>query len=149
MRITTILAILLFLTSNANAQDRGALGKATSVKCTFTLMAVGSWGKEKPEAKVQPANLVLQFDAVNTDEGTAELKSGFGKYDIIVRYAGGYLHFIQSFLDGQLYTTTILEKKTASGKLKAMHSRHEHTDISLPGFTSSPEQYYGECEILN
>ena len=50
-------------------------------------MSVGTWGKEKPEAKVQPANLTLQFDAVNTDEGTAELKSGFGKYDIIVRYA--------------------------------------------------------------
>jgi hypothetical protein len=59
------------------------------------------------------------------------------------------LHFIQSFLDGQLYTTTILEKRTAGGKFKAMHSRHEHTDISLPGFTSSPEQYYGDCEILN
>jgi hypothetical protein len=30
-----------------------------------------------------------------------------------------------------------------------MHSRHEYTDVSLPGYTSSPEQYYGECEILN
>ena len=149
MRIATTLTILFFLTSSAGAQDRGALAKATSIKCTFTLMAVGTWGREKPEAKVQPANLALQFDSVNTDEGTAELKSGFGKYDIIVRYAGGYLHFIQSFLDGQLYTTTILEKRTAGGKFKAMHSRHEHTDISLPGFTSSPEQYYGECEILN
>jgi len=112
-------------------------------------MAVGTWGREQPEAKVKPADLVLQFEAVNADEGTAELKSGFGKYDIVVRYAGGYLHFIQSFLDGQLYATTILEKKTAGGKLKAMHSRHEYTDVSLPGYTSSPEQYYGECEVLN
>ncbi len=77
-----------------------------------------------------------------------ELKAGYGKYDIIVRYSGGYLHFIQSFLDGPLYVTTILEKKTASGKFKAMHSRHEFTDFALIGFTSSPEQYYGECEIL-
>jgi hypothetical protein len=76
-------------------------------------------GKERPEANVKPATMVLQFDAINTDEGTAELKSGFGKYDIVVRYAGGYLHFIQSFLDGPLYTTTVLEKKTAGGKLKA------------------------------
>ena len=132
------------------AQDsaRGALAKATSIKCTFPLMAFGTWGKERPEANVKPATMVLQFDAINTDEGTAELKSGFGKYDIVVRYAGGYLHFIQSFLDGPLYTTTVLEKKTAGGKLKAMHSRHEHTDVSLPGFTSTPEQYYGECEVL-
>jgi hypothetical protein len=44
--------------------------------------------------------------------------------------------------------TTVLEKKTATGKLKAMHSRHEFTDFALINFTSSPEQYYGECEIL-
>ena len=147
----TVCGALIWAPGSLSAQDplKGSLGKTTSLKCTFTLMSVGTWGKERPEAKIQPANLVLQFDAINTDEGTAELKAGFGKYDIIVRYAGGYLHFIQSFLDGQLYTTTILEKKTASGKLKAMHSRHEHTDVSLPGFTSSPEQYYGECEIIN
>jgi hypothetical protein len=144
-------AVLTAVPHTARAQDsaKGALAAAKSIKCTFPLMAVGTWGREQPEAKVKPSNLVLQFDAINTDEGTAELKSGFGKYDIVVRYAGGYLHFIQSFLDGQLYTTTVLEKKTASGKLRAMHSRHEYTDVSLPGYTSSPEQYYGECEILN
>jgi len=152
MSIHRKLAILLSLLIPclANAQDpfKGPLASAKSIKCTFPLMAVGNWGREKPEAKVQPATLVLQFDSVNAEEGTAELQSGFGKYDIVVRYAGGYLHFIQSFLDGQLYITTVLEKKTAGGKFKAMHSRHEHTDISLPGYTSSPEQYYGECEIL-
>jgi hypothetical protein len=147
----TLLALLIFLllTDFSSAQDaKGVLANAKTIKCTFSLMAVGNWGREKPEAKVQPANLVLQFDSVNTDEGTAQLQSGLGQYDIVVRYAGGYLHFIQSFLDGQLYVTTVLDKKTAGGKLKAMHSRHEHTDIALPGFTSSPEQYYGECEVL-
>jgi len=153
-RILSALAIigtLLLGPCPLSAQNsaKGVLATAKSIKCTFPLMAVGTWGREQPEAKVKPADLVLQFEAVNADEGTAELKSGFGKYDIVVRYAGGYLHFIQSFLDGPLYTTTILEKKTAGGKLKAMHSRHEHTDVSLPGYTSSPEQYYGECEVLN
>jgi hypothetical protein len=152
-RILVVFAIagtvLLPRSLSAQSFAKGALAQATSIKCTFSLMSVGTWGREKPEAKVQPANLVLQFDAINSDEGTAELKAGFGKYDIVVRYAGGYLHFIQSFLDGQLYTTTNLEKKTAGGKFKAIHSRHEFTDVSLPGFTSSPEQYYGECEILN
>jgi hypothetical protein len=134
---------------SARAQDKGILAAARSIKCSFPAMALGSWGKEGAEGRIKPATLSLQFDAINTDEGSAEMKSTFGgKYDIIVRYAEGYLHFIQSFLDGPLYTTTILEKKTADGKLKAMHSRHEFTDISLPGFTSSPEQYYGTCEIL-
>jgi len=152
-RILAALAIagaLLLVPCSLSAQDavKGTLATATRIKCTFPLMTVGTWGREQPDAKVKPANLVLQFEAINADEGTAKLESGFGKYDINVRYAGGYLHFIQSFLDGPLYTTTVLEKKTAGGKLKAMHSRHEFTDIALPGYTSSPEQYYGECEIL-
>jgi hypothetical protein len=112
-------------------------------------MAVGTWGDKEPEVKIKPpTEPTLQFDAINADEGTAELKSNYGKYDIIVKYSAGYLHFIQSYLDGPLRVTTILEKKTASGKFKAMHSRHEFTDFALSGFTSSPEQYYGECEIL-
>jgi len=126
-----------------------SLANAKTIKCTFSVMSVGTWGKEKPEFQVKPpTEPVLQFEGINVDEGSAELKSNYGKYDIIVRYSNGYLHFIQSFLDGKLYVTTVLEKKTASGKLKGMHSRHEHTDVSLPGFTSSPEQYIGECEVL-
>jgi hypothetical protein len=27
----------------------------------------------------------------------------------------------------------------------AVHTRHEYTDISLPGFTSRPEMYIGDC----
>ena len=144
-----IFGALLLTPGVSSAQDgKGTLASVKSIKCTFPLMAVGTWGSEKPEAKVQPSSLILQFDSINADEGTAELKSDLGQYDIVVRYANGYLHFIQSFLDGQLYVTTVLEKKTAGGKLKAMHSRHEYTDFALPGFTSSPEQYYGECEVL-
>jgi hypothetical protein len=127
---------------------KGKLAGVKNIKCTFPLAAVGTLGGKQPDAKVKPVELVLEFEAINTDEGSAQLKSGFGMYDIIVRYAGGYLHFIQSFLDGPLYTTTVLEKPTTGGKLKAMHSRHEYTDFALPGFTSSPEQYYGECEVL-
>jgi hypothetical protein len=146
----TIAAMLLLSPLVSSAQDplKGKLGTAKSLKCTFPIVAVGKWTAGKPEASVKPASLVLQFVDINTDEGSAKMEASVGAYDITVRYAGGYLHFIQSFLDGQLYTTTVLEKPTTGGKLKAMHSRHEYTDISLPGFTSSPEQYYGECEIV-
>jgi hypothetical protein len=146
-----IVGMMLCVAYSSSAQDpvKGKLATAKSLKCTFPLMAVGTWeGGKQPAANVKPANLVLQFVEINADEGTARLEASLGAYDIVVRYAGGYLHFIQSFLDGQLYTTTVLEKQTSGGKLKAMHSRHEYTDISLPGFTSSPEQYYGECEIV-
>ena len=148
-----ICGVVALTPGSTNAQQaQGPLAKAKTIRCTFPLMAVGTWGKEKPEFQVKPSTLpsqTLQFEGINADEGTAELKSNYGKYDIIVRYSKGYLHFIQSFLDGPLYVTTILEKKTASGKLKAMHSRHEYTDVSIAGFTSSPEQHVGECEVLN
>ena len=29
----------------------------------------------------------------------------------------------------------------------AVHTRHEYTDVLLIGFTSRPEQYYGDCAI--
>ena len=149
--IVPLMACAFFLAASIHAQDvKGKLATAKKLKCTFPLIASGTWAGDQPKADVKPAKLVLQFQDINTDEGTARLEGSIGgTYDIIVRYAGGYLHFIQSFLDGPLYTTTVLEKPTSGGKLKAMHSRHEYTDIALPGFTSSPEQYYGECEILN
>jgi hypothetical protein len=146
--VLVIVAALLVIPGSSHAQGaRGPLATVKSIKCTFSMMAVGTWGDKQPDVKVKPSTLEAQFDAINTDEGTAELKSGYGKYDIIVRYSEGYLHFIQSFLNGPLHVTTVLEKKTASGKFKAMQSRHEFTDFALIGFTSSPEQYYGECEV--
>jgi hypothetical protein len=149
LTITVTFAFLLVPHSSRAQLAKGPLANVRSIKCAFSVMAVGTWGDKEPEVKIKPpTEPTLQFDAINADEGTAELKSTYGKYDIIVKYSGGYLHFIQSYLDGPLRVTTILEKKTASGKFKAMHSRHEFTDFALSGFTSSPEQWYGECEIL-
>jgi hypothetical protein len=145
----TITSILAFRPHASNAQ---ALAKVTSVRCKFSLMAASNLRTDPPTAEIKPADLELQFVAINADEGTAQLKTIITTgppYDIIVRYAQGYLTFIQAFREGQVYITTILEQKTKSGKFKAMHSRHEFTVIALPSFTSSPEQYYGECEVLS
>ena len=54
---------------------------------------------------------------------------------------------MQSFRTGPLYTTTVFDQETTHGKFKAVHSRHESFAMPLAGATSSPEQYYGECEI--
>ena len=149
LAVLALAACLFMVPSRAQDAPKGKLASAKSIKCTFPLIVVGTWNGDQAKAEVKTAKLVLQFEDINTDEGTARMEGSLGgTYDITVRYAGGYLHFIQSFLDGPLYTTTILEKQTPGGKLKAMHSRHEFTDFALPGFTSSPEQYYGECEIL-
>jgi hypothetical protein len=49
---------------------------------------------------------------------------------------------------GPVYITTIFDRESRGRKLKAVHSRHEFFAVPLPGATSSPEQYYGECEIV-
>ena len=129
--------------------QRGA-SAAKSIRCVFPLNATGTWKTDgSPEAAVKPASLLLLFDSINPDEGTAQLRNGTVGSDIIVRASEGYLNLIQSFRSGPMYTTTVFDKESTAGKLKAVHSRHEYFTTPLPGATSSPEQYYGECEITN
>ena len=128
---------------------QGKTAAARSLRCSFRINVTATWKKEgPPDATLSPSTLLLIFDSINTDEGTARLKSGSVGAEIVARLSGGYLHFIQSFRTGPLYTTTVFDQETSAGKLKAVHSRHENYAVPLPGATSSPEQYYGECEIL-
>ncbi len=131
------------------AQTRVAdkLAAAKSIKCVFPTMAVGGWGSSGPLGEIKPATLSLGFEDVDTDDGTARVVGAFGPSDIIVRLSSGTLHFVQSFREGPLYATTIFPYEARPGRLRAVHTRHEFTEVSLPGFTSRPEQYYGECEI--
>jgi len=111
-------------------------------------MAVGTWNSGAATAEVKPAKMTVGFDQIDTDDGTARVVGAFGPSDIIVKLSAGTLHFVQAFREGPLYTTTIFSHESRGGKLKAVHTRHEYTEVSLPGFTSRPEQYYGECEIV-
>ena len=88
MPVWLVTGVLLAIPWSVEAQRTpdGSLETATRIKCSFSLITVGNWGDEEPEAEVKPANLVLEFEAVNADEGTAQLASSFGVYDIIVRY---------------------------------------------------------------
>src|SRR3972149_8320926 len=94
-----IVAALLLVPWSLGAQTaaRGKLATAKGLRCAFPLNATGTWKDGKPEAAVKPAMLVMQFDSINTDDGTAQLRGEFGAYDIIVRLSGVYLHFIQVF----------------------------------------------------
>jgi hypothetical protein len=131
-----------------DGQSQSRLGAAQTIRCSFPINASGTWkGDGVPQGAMKPAKLVLIFDSINADEGTARLRSGSTGAELVVRSAGGYLHFMQSFRTGPLYTTTIFDKETTAGRFKAVHSRHEYFSTPLPGSTSNPEQYYGECEI--
>ena len=129
------------------AQSR--IANAKSLRCSFPRHAVGTWGKDgAPDATVQATPLTLRFDSIDPDSGTAQLRSGTVSTEVTVRLAEGYLHLMQSFRTGPLYITTVFDVGDKTGKLKAVHSRHEYFAVALPGATSSPEQYYGDCEIL-
>jgi hypothetical protein len=131
-----------------------SLSTVHSLKCTFTLIASGTWDNGVPSAEVKPASLSLQFSAIDTQEGTAEMPGinqlGSGAPHIIVRLVEGNLHFLAMNSTGSMYITTVFSDREsrASGKWKAVHTRHEFTEVQLSSFTSRPEQYYGSCVIL-
>jgi hypothetical protein len=90
---------------------------------------------------------VVRFSAVDTQDGSAEAETQFGRLHIVARLSERSLHFLQVGSSGPVYMTSVFDAPSRDGKLKAVHTRHEYTSFALPGFTSKPEQYYGECEV--
>ncbi len=133
--------------SAANGTAQGRLVDTTSLVCTFSDIATGTWTDGAAEARLDGSTFSIRFEEIDTDVATAEVVGPYGASSIIVRQTGDYLHLVQMFMVGPLYTTTVIDRETTDGKLMAVHTRHEYTDTSLPGFTSRPEQYYGECEV--
>ncbi len=133
--------------SVTNAGAQGRLADTTSLDCTFTVIATGTWTDGDAEASLDASTFSIRFEEIDTDIATAEVVGPYGASSIIVRQTGDYLHLVQMFMVGPLYTTTVIDRETTDGKLMAVHTRHEYTDTSLPGFTSRPEQYYGECAV--
>jgi hypothetical protein len=147
-RVASALALNLLSAGAADAQaPQPKLDDIRAVKCDFTVSAVGTWEQGKAEAALKSGRLTIQFDGINPDDGTARAIGDYGVSDIIVRLSSSTLHLVQSFRDGPLYATTIFPLETHDGRLAAVHTRHEFTKVSLPGFTSRPEQYYGDCAV--
>jgi hypothetical protein len=120
---------------------------AKRITCSFATLATGTWEGSKPAAAVTPATLEATFFDINIDEGTAEAEGEIGASFISVRFSEGYLHFMQASGSGPLYVTTVFPRQTQDGKLLAVHTRHEYTPTSIPGFTSRPEMYVGSCTL--
>jgi hypothetical protein len=143
---TTLLAVTTF----AQGQSaRPALADVKTLECEFPLLATGTWtNNTTPAAEVTPSRLRLGFREIDTQDGSAEVIGSVGAPNLIVQFVGGYLHFMQVGQNGFLYTTTVFNHEARPGRLKAVHSRHEFTSVILPGFTSRPQQYYGDCAVL-
>jgi len=147
-----LIVVFLVLGSPAASGQRAAQnapGQAKSLSCVFPVLATGTWKAGEPVAEVKTAKLSMQFDTIEPQEGSARYTGGDANLvpaEITVQLSGGSLHLMQTSRSGAVYITTVLPSESRGGKLKAVHARHEYTEVSLPGYTSRPEQYYGECE---
>src|SRR5436190_17813440 len=140
------LPLLLFVAAvsvQAQGPARKKLQAAKGLSCSFSTMATGTWNADGPHADVKPSKLTMKFASI--DESSAQVVGFLGPSYAIVRLTEGSLHIMTVDNAGPLYVTTIFDKLTADGKFYAVHTRHEFTEVSLPGFTSRPEQYYGSC----
>lgn len=134
--------------SSDGLEAQGGIAKATGLRCSFSTLVKGQWRSDgSPDISPGSASVTLRFAGIDTDAGTAELRTGSMTSELIVRASEGYVNFLQVFRTGPMYTTTVFDAGSKGGKFKAVHSRHEYLDPPLPGATSTPEQYYGECEI--
>ncbi len=125
------------------------LANAKRLDCRFTVVATGSWAQGTPRAAAKPATLDVVFFHIDIDGGTAVADGNFGKSFIVVRYSHGYLHLLQMSQAGPLRVTTVIADETSAGRMKAVQSRHEYSSIALPGFTSKPEMYVGDCAVAD
>ena len=118
------------------------------LECDFAALGRAQWQGEEAGIELTDANLSIVFFDIDTEEGTAEAEAEFGGVSyIVVRYTEGYLHLMQMFRAGPLFLTSVLAQETADGRLMAVHSRVEFSEIALPGFTSRPETYVGDCAV--
>ena len=155
---TPILAAFVALAATApHAQAPGpvALANVQRLKCAFTQKAIGTWDKDSlPAIEMAPAKLSMVFDAIDTQDGTANVVDvtapDAGAPHITVRVLADNLHFLAMNISGSVYLTTVFADRAsrAGGNFKAVHTRHEFTATRLSGWTSRPEQYYGQCEVL-
>lgn len=142
------LTMAVFAAGNGHLAAQGRIATATGLRCSFTSQAKAQWRTDGSiDAAVVPATLTLRFEDIDTDAGVAQLRNGSMTSEIVVRASAGYLNFLQVFRTGPMYTTTVFDAGSSGGKFRAVHSRHEYFAVPLPGATSAPEQYYGDCQI--
>ena len=146
MRMCTLLFTGALLSAGV-AVAQIDLANTTNLDCTFTVISTAGWVDDGAEASIEPSTLSIRFEDIDTDGATAEIVGPYGASQIIVRQTGDYLHLVQMFTVGPLYTTTVIDRPTTEGRLMAVHTRHEYTDTQLVGFTSRPEHYVGDCAV--
>ncbi len=153
-----ILAWMLMASLAAGVSAQGRLTDVKSLSCSFPVIATGTWTDGNAEGRVGGSRLTVRFGAIDMEAATSVVDAGlpitevdtvepYGPSHLITRVTDDYLHFIQMFTAGVLFTTTVINRETVGGKLMAVHTRHVYADAADPSATTRPEQYYGDCEV--
>jgi hypothetical protein len=153
--VVLLLVIAVQAAAYAQAPASVALADVTRLRCAFAQKALGTWDKElTPTIEALPAKLSMVFDSIDTQDATANVTDvtapDAGAPHITVRVLANNLHFLAMNISGSVYLTTVFADRESrtTGNFKAVHTRHEFTPTRLTGWTSRPEQYYGQCEVL-
>ena len=154
--VLIVLVVLATRSPHAQAPAPVALADVQRLKCAFTHKALGTWEKDLvPAIEILPAKLSMVFDAIDTQDGTANVidvtAPDAGAPHITVRLLANNLHLLAMNISGSVYLTTVFADRDsrAGQNFKAVHTRHEFTPTRLTGWTSRPEQYYGQCEVVD
>jgi hypothetical protein len=144
-----LLCAAIATTTSAQVPNAPAprLVNAKSLACAFSVVATVTWKEGVAVSSSRPAKLEIAFTSIDTQDGTADAIGNSGKAHITVRAVGNYLTLMQMDPYGAIYVTTVFNTESTAGRLLAVHTRHEYTPVQLPGLTSRPEQYYGDCAV--
>jgi len=149
-RVAALTAAALLLAGAAARAQTSPFVEATGLTCSFKALATGNWARGGDvSAKTSAVDMPLEFTNLNTQDGSANLKGNTGNLLITVMLVGGNLHLVVTNTGGLLHLTSVSAGESRPGFYRAVHSRHELTEtaVVIPGYTSRPEQYLGECAI--
>jgi hypothetical protein len=132
----------------SQSAETNALAKVKSLKCVFPVYSSGSWKNGEPQVQAKTGQLSIQIDSIDVQDGSARFVGAGESSHVIAQLSGWSLHFLETGTTGSVNITTVFSQEARDKKMKAVHSRHDYLQMSLPGFVSEPtvSQYYGECE---
>ena len=151
MRATFVMVWILVLLAAAafpsaqSAEKKNPLASIRMLKCSFPVAVNGSWKDWSPKADMQQGPpLTLLIDEIDIDGGTARI----GTTHATALLTQNSVHFMERTMAGSLTMITVLSQKSPKGTLRAVRSRHDYLQMSIPGFVAEPNvsQHYGECE---
>src|SRR5262245_23732302 len=117
-----VATLLVWAAASHTPTAQGGANKLEAVKalsCDFTVLATGTWTSGAPQAKVEPKELTVGFNEIDTQEGSAGAVGGYGPAHVVVRLSGKTLHFLQVSTSGPIYLTSVFDSPTKDGKFKA------------------------------